>query len=131
MTTTETNQPKPGAEKPRRHFVRNMAIATAIAGLASVVGIKAFAHGHGGWHRGGFMGAAIDPAMMDEHLDRILKPLYVETDATEAQTHQLAPLAKAAAHDLLPMRTPFREGRRPAGGPPSPQPADGAALAAA
>ena len=112
MTTTETTRPEPGADKPRRHFVRNVAIATAIAGVASVVGIKAFAHGHGGWHRGGFMGAAIDPAMMDEHLDRILKHLYVEIDATEPQKQQLAPIVKAAAHDLLPMRTQFHDGRR-------------------
>jgi Spy/CpxP family protein refolding chaperone len=114
MTTPETTQATPGADKPRRHFVRNVAIATAIAGLASVAGIKALAYGHGGWHRGGFMGAAIDPAMMDEHLDRMLKHLYVEIDATEAQKQQLAPIVKAAAHDLLPMRTQFQEARRQA-----------------
>ena len=114
MTTTETTRPEPGADKPRRHFVRNVAIAAAIAGVASVVGIKAFAHGHGGWHRGGFMGAAIDPAMMDEHLDRMLKHLYVEIDATDAQKQQLAPIVKAAARDLLPMRTQFHDARRQA-----------------
>ena len=114
MTTTETTRPEPGADKPRRHFVRNVAIVTAIAGLASVVGIKALAHGHGGWHRGGFMGAAIDPAMMDEHLDRMLKHLYVEIDATDAQKQQLAPIVKAAARDLLPMRTQLHDARRQA-----------------
>ena len=61
-----------------------------------------------------FMGAAIDPAMMDEHLDRMLKHLYVEIDATEAQKQQLAPIVKAAAHDLLPMRTQFQDARRQA-----------------
>src|SRR5215475_919328 len=114
MTTTETTRPEPGADKPRRHFVRNVAIATAIAGVASVVGIKAFAHGHGGWHRGGFMGAAIDPAMMDERIDRMLKHLYVEIEATDAQKQQLAPIVKSAVTDLLPLRAQMRDARRQA-----------------
>lgn len=112
MDTTKTTQPTPGADNPRRRFVRRVAIATAIAGLATGIGIRTYAYGHGGWHRGGFMGAAIDPAMMDEHLDRMLKHLYVEIDATDAQKQQLAPIVRAAAHDLVPMRTQFQEGRR-------------------
>jgi periplasmic protein CpxP/Spy len=114
MDTTETPRPASGADKPRRRFVRRVAIVTAIAGLASGIGIKAFAYNHGGWHRGGFMGAAIDPAMMDEHLDRMLKHLYVEIDATDAQKQQLAPIVKGAAHDLLPLRTQFHDARRQA-----------------
>jgi periplasmic protein CpxP/Spy len=113
MDTTQTTQPSTtGPDQPRRRFVRRVAIATAIAGLASVVGIKAYSYGHGGWHRGGFMGAAIDPAMMDEHLDRMLKHLYVEIDATDAQKQQLAPIVKAAARDLVPMRAQFQDARR-------------------
>ena len=115
MDTTQTTQAStPGQDKPRRRFIRRVAIATAIAGLAAGIGIKTYAYGHGGWQRGGFMGAAIDPAMMDEHLDRMLKHLYVEIDATEAQKQQLAPIVKAAAHDLLPMRTQFQDARRQA-----------------
>ena len=115
MDTTQTTQAStPAQGKPRRRFIRRVAIATAIAGLAAGIGIKTYAYGYGGWHRGGFMGATIDPAMMDEHLDRMLKHLYVEIDATEAQKQQLAPIVKAAAHDLLPMRTQFHDGRRQA-----------------
>src|SRR5499426_1006008 len=115
MDMTQTTQAStPAQGKPRRRFIRRVAIATAIAGLAAGIGIKALAHGYGGWHRGGFMGATIDPAMMDEHLDRMLKHLYVEIDATEAQKQQLAPIVKAAAHDLLPMRTQFQDARRQA-----------------
>src|SRR5262245_58573463 len=44
----------------------------------------------------------------------MLKHLYVEIDATEAQKQQLAPIVKAAAHDLVPMRTQFHDGRRQA-----------------
>jgi len=115
MDTTQTTQAlTPAQDKPRGRFIRRVAIATAIAGLAAGIGIKTYAYGHGGWQRGGFMGAAIDPAMMDEHLDRMLKHLYVEIDATEAQKQQLAPIVKAAAHDLLPMRTQFQDARRQA-----------------
>jgi len=103
-------------DRPRRRFLRRAAIATLIATGATGVGVTAFAYGHGpgGWHRGGFMGANLDPAKLDEHLDRMLKHLYVEVDATDVQKLQLAPILKAAARDLLPMRDRMREGRHQA-----------------
>lgn len=114
--TTETPQPQPpapSADKPRRRFFRRTAIATVIAALATGVGLTAFAYGHGGggWHRGAFMGAHLDPAKLDAHLDRMLKHLYVEVDATDAQKQQLGPIVKAAARDLLPMRERMRDAR--------------------
>jgi len=112
--TTETSQPStPSADNPRRHFFRRAAIATVIAALATGVGLTAFAYGHGGggWHRGGFMGDHLDPAKLDAHLDRMLKHLYVEVDATDAQKQQLGPIVKAAARDLLPMRDRMRDAR--------------------
>ena len=117
MNTTQTPQPSTsGEEKPRRRFVRRVTIATVIAGLASGIGITAFAQGggHGGWHRGGFMGAVLDPAMVDERLDRMLKHLYVEIDASDAQKQQLAPIVKGAARDLLPLRAKLHDARRQA-----------------
>jgi Spy/CpxP family protein refolding chaperone len=57
------------------------------------------------------MGGPIDPAQLEERLDRMLKHLYVEVDATDAQKQQLAPIVKAAARDLLPMRDRMREAR--------------------
>jgi periplasmic protein CpxP/Spy len=100
-------------EQPRRRFFRRAAIATTIALVAAGVGWKAlaFGHGMGGWHRGGFMGAGLDPARLDEHLDRMLRHLYVEVDATEPQKQQLAPIVKAAARDLLPLRDRMRDAR--------------------
>ena len=112
--TVETPQPPtPPADNPRRRFFRRAAIATLVAGLATGVGLKALAWGQGfhGWHRGGLMGAPLDPAKLDEHLDRMLKHLYVEVDATDAQKQQLAPIVKAAARDLLPMRDRMRDAR--------------------
>jgi Spy/CpxP family protein refolding chaperone len=118
--TDSTTAPQPPAPQPpaapatpsRRRFFRWAAITTVVAALATVVGLKAYAHvsGYGGWHhRGGFMHGPIDPAHLDEHLDRMLKHLYVEIDATEAQKQALAPIVKAAARDLLPMRDKHRD----------------------
>ena len=112
--TTQTPQPTaPTTDTGRRRFFRRAAIVTVAATLVTGVGLKALAWGHGGggWHRGGFMGGPIDPAKLDEHLDRMLKHLYVEVDATEAQKLQLGPIVKAAARDLLPMRDRMREAR--------------------
>jgi Spy/CpxP family protein refolding chaperone len=114
--TPETPQPQspaPSADNPRRRFLRRAAIATVIAALATGVGLTALAYGHGGggWHRGAFMGDHLDPAKLDAHLDRMLKHLYVEVDATDAQKQQLGPIVKAAARDLLPMRDRMRDAR--------------------
>src|SRR5712691_1930676 len=96
----------------RRRFFKRAAIATLIGGIAAGIGIKAFAQGGGcGWHRGGFAAGPLDPAQVDEHLDRMLKHLYVEIDATEEQKQKLAPIVKRAAKDLLPLRERIREAR--------------------
>lgn len=104
-----------GDQNPRRRFFILAGVAAAVtAAAAAGLGIKAFAHGSGvgHWPRGGFLGASLDPAMLDEHLDRMLKHLYAEIDATDAQKQQLAPIVKGAAADLLPLRVRMREGRR-------------------
>ena len=99
---------------PRRRFFKRAAIATLIGGIAAGIGIKAFAHGPGGWHRGGFMAGPLDPAQVDEHLERMLKHLYVEIDATGEQKQKLAPIVKQAAKDLLPLREKMQAARKQA-----------------
>lgn len=86
---------------------RRITFATLIGGLAAAVSAKAFAQS-GHWH--GRQGP-IDPADLDKHLDRMLKHLYVEIDATEEQKSKLDPIVKQAAKDLLPMRERLRAGR--------------------
>ncbi|HVJ11666.1 MAG TPA: Spy/CpxP family protein refolding chaperone [Burkholderiales bacterium] len=74
---------------------RRITLATLAGGLAAGIGFKAFARG------GGY----------EMHLDRMLKHLYVEIDATEEQKAKLEPIVRQAAKDLLPMRDSLRAGR--------------------
>ncbi len=101
---------------PRRRFFKRAAIATLIGGIAAGIGFKAFGQGGGscGWHRGGFMAGPLDPAQVDEHLDRMLKHLYVEIDATDEQKERLAPIVKQAVKDLLPLREKMQGARKQA-----------------
>jgi len=87
----------------RRRFFRFAAAGAALAGLSGLAW-KATAHGN----RGG----PFDPAQLDEHLDRMLKHLYVEIDATAAQQQQLEPIIKQAAKELMPLREKVRAARR-------------------
>lgn len=109
----EEQDSKPGK---RRKFFKRAAIATLIGGIAAGIGVKAFAQGGGcgGWHRSGFAAGPIDPAAVEEHLDRGLKHLYVEIDATEEQKQKLDPIVKQAVKDLLPLRDKARAARKQA-----------------
>ena len=44
----------------------------------------------------------------------MLKHVYVEVDATEAQKQSLAPIVKGAVRDLLPLRDKMRDTRQQA-----------------
>ena len=110
---SNTTQSPNSEQKPRRRFFKRAAIAALIGGAAAGIGIKAFAHGGGyGWHRGGFAAGPLDPAAVDEHLERMLKHLYVEIDATDEQKQRLAPIVKQAAKDLLPLRGKMQAARK-------------------
>jgi Spy/CpxP family protein refolding chaperone len=98
----------------RRGFFKRAAIATLIGGIAAGIGFKAFAQGGRGWHRCGYAAGPLDPAAVDQHLDRALKHLYVEIDATEEQKQRLEPIVKQAVKDLLPVREKARNARKQA-----------------
>lgn len=85
---------------------RRITLATLLGGIAALAGSKAFAQ------HGRYRGGPIDPAEMDKHLDRMLKHLYVEIDATEEQKRRLEPIVKGAAKDLLPLREKLHAGRK-------------------
>ena len=89
---------------------RRITLATLIGGAAAGIGFGAFANGR---HRGAFSGP-LDPAELEQRLDRMLKHFYVEIDASEEQKRRLEPIVKQAAKDLLPMREDLHAGRREA-----------------
>lgn len=95
----------------RRHLFRRTAIGALLVSLAAGLGGAAWAHGggHGGWHRGGgFMRGPMD----DQRIERMVKHMAVEIDATPDQTAKLTEIAKAAAKDLRPLREKARDARR-------------------
>ena len=85
---------------------RRITLATLAGAAAAGVAFSSFGRGHGRGH------GPMDPADIDKHLDRMLKHLYVEIDATEEQKRALEPIVKRTAQDLLPMRERLHAARR-------------------
>jgi Spy/CpxP family protein refolding chaperone len=89
---------------PRRSIFSRATLVAFFAGAALVGGIAAataagmgacgFRHGMSGTH---------SAADVNEHVDHVLKHLYAEIDATDAQKAQITPLVKQAVNDLMPM----------------------------
>jgi periplasmic protein CpxP/Spy len=93
-------------ETKRRRLFQFAGLAALFGALSSAVALKA--HAHGGYRGHG----PLDPARMEEHLERMLKHFYVEIDATEAQRARLGPIVKQAAKDLLPVHERLHEARK-------------------
>jgi Spy/CpxP family protein refolding chaperone len=83
---------------------RRITLATMLGALAAGVGFKAFGQGRG--H------GPLSAEDLDKHLDRMLKHLYVEIDATEEQKGRLEPIVRQAAKDLAPLREKVRAARK-------------------
>ena len=88
--------------------MKRFTLAALLGGVAAGIGFRAFGHGSFRGH------GPIDPADLDKHLDRMLKHLYVEIDATEEQKRRLEPIVKQTARELLPLREQLHAGRREA-----------------
>ena len=89
---------------------KRFTLAALWGGLLAGIASKAFAHGS----RHGFGAGPIDPAEMNERVERLVKHLAVEVDATPDQQQKLAVIAKDAAKELAPLREQAREARRQA-----------------
>ena len=90
---------------PRRTLFSRKTVVAFVAGLALAGSIAAVAGASGigvcGWHHG--MGGDHGTADFSAHVDHMLKHLYVEIDATDAQKAQITPLVKQAMTDLTPL----------------------------
>jgi protein CpxP len=102
MNTSPESKGAPPSGPPlfsRMTFAIIVAAATLVGGVAAVAG----AAGACGWHHGIMSGH--NAADVSAHVDQMLKHLYVEIDATDAQKAQITPLVKQAVSDLLPLHT--------------------------
>jgi periplasmic protein CpxP/Spy len=91
----------------RRLFLNRYTALAFIAGAGLSAGVAAIAQtgGMAAHHHGMMMAGSGNPADMAAHVDHVLKHLYVEIDATDAQKAQIDPLVKQAMSDLMPLHT--------------------------
>jgi periplasmic protein CpxP/Spy len=103
-------RPTPGAGGRGR--VALLLILAALAGvIAGGLGTNAFGQALMPWHARPFMGGPFDPAQVDRHVERVIKHLAVEADATADQQAKLVAIAKGAVNDLLPLREKLQANR--------------------
>jgi len=75
-----------------RKMLSTIVLGTALLGGAAAYAVDHMANPH----------AAIDA---NAHMDRMLKHLYVEIDATDAQKAQIDPIVRQAMQDLMPLHS--------------------------
>src|SRR5579863_8615011 len=85
---------------PRRSVFSRMTLIAYVAGAALAGSIAAVA-ANGSHHA--MMDGTHSAADMSAHIDHVLKHLYVEIDATDAQKAQIGPLVTQAVSDLQPL----------------------------
>jgi Spy/CpxP family protein refolding chaperone len=87
-------------------------ILVALAGaIAGGLVTNAFGQVPAMWHAHSFMGGPFDPAQVDRQVERMIKHLAVEADATPDQQAKLVAIAKGAVADLLPLRDKLQANR--------------------
>jgi periplasmic protein CpxP/Spy len=101
-------RPTPGAGGRGR--VALLLILAALAGAIAGLGTNAFGQAPMAWH-GPFMGGPFDPTQVDRHVERMIKHLAIEADATPDQQAKLVAIAKGAVNDLLPLREKLQANR--------------------
>jgi periplasmic protein CpxP/Spy len=112
--------PETGATPPRTCRGRGRGRAAVFIILVALVGgiaggLATRAFGQAPWHAAAFMGGMggpIDPARLDQNIERMTRHFAIEVDATVEQQAKLAVIAKAAAQDLLPLREQAQHARQ-------------------
>jgi periplasmic protein CpxP/Spy len=123
------DRPKPPAIQrppvPRTRRTRSLMFATLIvaAGLTGAAVTKASSNPFifaSGWHAsgmhrfgGGPMGR-MDPAMIEDRADRMVRHLAIELDANVDQQERLRGIMRSLVKDVVPMREKTAEARRQA-----------------
>jgi Spy/CpxP family protein refolding chaperone len=105
-TSAKQNDPAPAGRAPARRWFGIPVAAGLLAvgvGTAGVVATQAFGHGKdfGGWRGHGRMEA---PAARGQNIERGIRHLAVEIDATDEQQKALVELARSTVKDLHEFR---------------------------
>jgi Spy/CpxP family protein refolding chaperone len=108
--------PQPAPRPTRGRFALLLILVGLAGAIAGGVATNAFGQAPMLWHvrpfvGGSFMGGPFDPAQVDRHVERTIKHLAVEADATADQQAKLVAIAKAAVTDLLPLRDKVQANR--------------------
>jgi len=111
----------------RRGFFRRAGLIAAVTAAMGGAAWHAHAHGGPGFGRG-FFGGAMHGAPSDEQVERMLKHMYVEVNATPEQQQRIAPIVKQAITDLTPLRQQLQGTREQAMGLMSADQIDRAAI---
>jgi Spy/CpxP family protein refolding chaperone len=91
------------------------ALAAGITGVAATNAIAEGGFGppwRHGWHGGFGPRGDVDPADLNRMIERGIKHLAVEIDATPEQTTRLIEITQSAASDLRPLRDQMRDARK-------------------
>jgi len=102
------SDPTPSARAHLRTLFNRQTVFAFLAGASLVGGLGAAVAANGGHHGMMMLHGTESPADVADHIDHVLKHLYVEIDATDAQKAKIGPLVQQAASDLLPLRAQLR-----------------------
>ena len=104
--------PRPTPRPGERGRVALLLILAALAGaIAGGLTTNAFGQAPMLWQVRPFMSGPFDPTQVDRHVERAIKHLAVEADATADQQAKLVAIAKGAVNDLLPLREKLQANR--------------------
>jgi protein CpxP len=114
LSSPSSPEKRPQTRRSRRLLLALIVVLTA--GLAGVFVSQAVGQGDGfglgpwggAWHHGGFMGGPDGPASIQDHVDRAIRHLAVEIDATTEQQDELRAIVSAAVNDLQPLHEQAR-----------------------
>jgi protein CpxP len=111
QTMTSPEKPAADASPWRRLLFNRYTVAAFVAGAGLTAGVGALAAG-AAMHQGMMMmDGTHSAAEVSAHVDHVLKHLYVEVEATDAQKAQIDPLVKQAVTDLVPMHSGLQTAR--------------------
>jgi Spy/CpxP family protein refolding chaperone len=95
--------------------VTTVALAAAFSGALASNAVSHYGFGPGYWHGRGHWGGPLSPTQIEDRVDRAVRHVAIELDATAEQQDKLRAIARGAVKDLLPMREKAVEARERAG----------------